>query len=227
MKPYSFKLSVLSLLAAVTPSDARSDNALTNLIGSVPYYNLEQRNVPDEFKDFMVHETNGEDFIYSEGLPQSNRYTSRRTANGDIVVEDGDGDTQIAHDGDIIADNRGHKKKKGGRRGHRNDEPPARKRMHFDTDHMMDTGVHDDVHYYDMRTMTHSRPEKKKSHKSRSNRRRRRNYEWSDWESDSNSEYGSESDWEDDYYHTPADDHYYDEEEDFYQHSYRAAKKAR
>ena len=224
MKPYSFKLSMLSLLAVVTPSRAR-DNALTNLIGDVPYYMLEHGQVPDEFKDFMVHETNGEDFIYSEGLPESNRYTSRRTtANGDIVVEDGDGDTQIAHDGDIVADNRKHKKK-GGRKGHKNDEPPAKKRMHFDTDDMMDTGVHDDVHYYDMRTMTHSKPEKKKSKKSRSNRRRRRNYEWSDWESDSNSDYGSESDWEDDYYHTPADDHYY--EEDFYQTSYKAAKKAR
>ena len=41
MKPYSFKLSMLSLLAVVTPSRAR-DNALTNLIGDVPYYMLEQ-----------------------------------------------------------------------------------------------------------------------------------------------------------------------------------------
>ena len=69
MKPYSFKLSMLSLLAAVEPSQA-GDNALTNLLGDRSYYNLAYDEVPNEFKDFLVHETNGEDFIYSEGLPR-------------------------------------------------------------------------------------------------------------------------------------------------------------
>ena len=104
MKQHSFKLAMLSLLSAGLPADAR-DNALTNLLGDGGiWYNLAHSEVPNGFEDYLVHETNGEDFIYSEGHPGLN--TAHYTANGDIVVEDGDGETQMTHDGDITSSNR-------------------------------------------------------------------------------------------------------------------------
>ena len=69
-----------------------NDNALANFLSAGNWYNLEQADLPNSLDDALVHETNGGDFIYNEGV-EDDYYITQSNGNHDIIVEDGKGET--------------------------------------------------------------------------------------------------------------------------------------
>ena len=145
-----FRLSILTLLS--TEKAKANDNSLVNLLNSGNWYNLEQADPANSIDDILFHQTEGNgDFIYNDGLEGEDYHVAQSNGSKDIIVEDGHGETQIAHDGDITSSNR---------KNHR-------RHFHVDTDDLRQHR-HSHMRHYDTK-----QAKKKKSKKSKG----RKNYD--------------------------------------------------